>query len=114
VQPIPDPICSVLTKVTDAAVRGATGHLFSPPIRDNQYIANEAIGSIWSDKLTAIVAELNHFNLGGNAWTEGEWGTGVYSRTRRAKGDAEFAFHIKGYLIRPAVTWLRSRSVVTA
>lgn len=99
---------------TDAAIRSGRGYFHLPPARatttmsvsqPDQFNTSDAYWTL----AAALVTELGHWNQSGSAWSSGDWGMGVYSRTRRARGLSTFAFHAVSYTVPNSVKWLRSR-----
>lgn len=105
---------TMLAKIsTNAAVRSGHGRIFFPSPQssgtlgsgvwalgaDGYYLAVKA----WLDEYM-----LNHALL--TPFTDFSVKPVVYSRTRRARGDANYYFGVTGYSIRPEPHWLRSRA----
>jgi hypothetical protein len=104
--------CGLLKLHTAAAIRSGHGHLFMPPIFDSGELGGQRIlhtSEYWT-ALGSAVTELGHMNRGGSSWSGGTWGLCVYSRTRRARLLADFAFHVTSESFGDEVHWLRSRS----
>lgn len=113
---VPDPLCAVLHLSTDAAVRSGHGRMFLPPLRLSDNINNEVVSNGYASTHAApFIAALETYFRDGSAWDGGShWGLGVYSRTRRARGDANFAFSVTALVLKTPVTWLRSRRLAFA
>jgi hypothetical protein len=118
---LPDPMCTVISKHTDAAVRSGHGWMFTPPIGTATAINDEVAAPSWLALVQAFIDEMNHFNKGGSAWSgsipwidPSTWGNAVYSRTRHQQQLAQYLFHIVGFTARSPITWLRSRRRLSA
>jgi hypothetical protein len=117
VNPVPDPLCGVLTLKTGVPRRGASGRMFLPPLCVQSNMTDELLAAGYKINVQNFVDELGHWNKNGSRWaTSGSssWGIGVYSKTRRDRGEPNFAYHVVGYRINNAVTWLRSRRLAKA
>jgi hypothetical protein len=111
---LPDALCAVLSFHTDAAVRSGHGRMFLP-IFASDSISNEEVSNGYRGQVNTLIGELGHFKKGGSAWDAGgHFGLGVYSRTRRARGDAAFAFSITSMTLKAPLTWLESRRLEKA
>ena len=108
---IPDALCAVLHLSTNAAVRSGHGRMFLPPLRSVVNLTDELVSSGYTTLVNSFIAALDDYYKGGSAWTVGgsHWQLGVYSRTRRARGEPYFAFGVTGMVLKKPVTWLRSR-----
>lgn len=109
---LPPSACIVATFVTNAAVRSGRGRMwYSILDKDNIGATGLVVqaGVCWTN-LAAYLDELKtiHHVTG----TLGGWDLAqvIYSRTRRARGDANYWFDVTGYVRRPTVHWLESRA----
>jgi hypothetical protein len=99
---------------TNAAVRSGHGRLFMPLPTQQNCLTAQGIWQVTNAYWIASGAFMAELNLNHN-WTvlgvpSGHLATVVYSRTRRARGDAFYYFDMTAYVLRPAPHWLRSRS----
>lgn len=108
---VPTPCCAVLTIGTNAAIRSGHGRMFLPPLRRSGNVSGDDVSATYVAAVAPLITELGHWNTGGSHWANGNWGIGVYSRTRRARAIATFAFHANAYTLRAPITWLESRRV---
>lgn len=99
---------------TAAALRSGRGYFHLPPCRSTSSLNGSTADQFnltdtyWTGA-ASLVTELGHWNQGGSAWAGGSWGMGVYSRTRRARGESLFAFHTVSFTVPNSTKWLRSR-----
>jgi hypothetical protein len=99
---------------TNAAVRSGHGRLFLPLPTQQSTLTAAGIWRAADGYWIASGAFMTELNLNHN-WTVlglpvGHLSTVVYSRTRRARGDAAYYFDMTAYVLRTAPHWLRSRS----
>src|SRR5262249_11754922 len=107
-------MCALISKHTNAAVRGARGRFFCPPVlraseldgggfdpRGPYRPAAAAVRDLIADTLTGVGSVLG---VGGSTLTPV-----VYSRTRRARGDASYFFAITSCDLSSSQHWLESR-----
>lgn len=112
---LPNAVSGLLHVATNAAVRSGHGRMWLPSPRASAAAAadgtfNMAAG--YGLGVTALITELGHYNRGGSRWTTfgADFGAGVYSRTRRLRGETNFAFQATAYSLRPRWHWLRKRA----
>lgn len=106
-------LCMLVAVNSNAAVRGGKGRMWMPPAWTSSVVT---AGGIWASSslywvnVKAFMDEmLVTHNTGGSVNTyDINWI--VYSRTRRARGDANYWFDVSGYTMRPAQHFLRTRT----
>lgn len=98
---------------TNAAVRSGHGRMFLPPACDHLALAGgrnwDSTNVYWINS-KAFLDELVQSHHAGVVLLGWNLDPIVYSRTRRARGDAAYYFDITGHVMRPAPHWLRSRA----
>lgn len=105
-------LCILASIYTNAAVRSGHGRLFLPPPIDETFTAGggtwSSTGAAWVNA-KAFMDELMNTHHNGGAGTGWDLVPIVYSRTRRARGDANYYFDVKSYTMRSRQHFLRSR-----
>jgi len=111
---LPIPLCALITLYTNAAVRSGHGRMFLP---NPGQAANLQTTSLWDTGTTwygtnvpAFTAELKaHHSVSVVGNPDSTAALVVYSRTRRARADADWYFDVTSIVQRTAPHWLRSR-----
>lgn len=114
---LPLPLCGMLQLKTSGAVRGGQSWVHLPPIRDTGQVdpgGSIATVGFYQTAITALIAEINHWKVGGSKWSSSDWGLCAYARTRRAAGLPQFAFPVTAVLQSPTTHYLRSRKTAQA
>lgn len=97
---------------SNAAVRGGRGRAWGPPCYDEGQTAADGkwltSGSYWTKWNLYMDAMTADHDIGGPIDYQ-RLSAIVYSRTRRARGEANYYFDITGYSTRPEQHFLRSR-----
>lgn len=114
---LPNEVCGLLHIATDAAIRSGRGRMWLPSPRASNAVTADGkwdhTAGYWL-AVQALITQMGHLNSGGSVWTGlygsgASFGVGVLSRTRRFRGDPQFAFHATAYSLRDKMHWLRSR-----
>lgn len=104
--------CLLATLYTNAAVRSGHGRQFlSPGISASALTASktwDTASTAWTNAGTYL-AELIAGHSTGTEPTGHDLSCVIYSRTRRARGDAQYYFDVVSYTRRQQPHWLRSR-----
>lgn len=104
-------LSQVVSFKTNAAVRSGHGRMWLPVI-DKDTLTTTGVFTTTGAFATAITAffdelKSNHgITIALDSWIASQV---VYSRTRRARGDANFYFDVTAYVRRMTPHWLRSR-----
>jgi hypothetical protein len=113
---VPQELCAVLSLKTNTLGRSFRGHMFLPPVYEEQFStggeAFDTAGSYWIACAAFRTELLNGF--GGGAWWSlppGEWEAPlvVYSKTRRARAQDPWMTDVESITLRSPVHYLRSR-----
>ncbi len=111
---LPRPMCMWVAAHTNAAVRSGHGGMFLPPALASNYLDAGGVIKSTNDYWNAAATLIGDL-LAGHDYTivpssAGHLSYVIYSRTRRARGDAEYYFDVTSMTRHPEWHWLRSRS----
>jgi hypothetical protein len=109
---LPTGLCQLATIRTNAAVRSGHGRLWMPPAVDGASLAAThtfVAAGTYQLANKAFLDELQLHHDMGLLGVDGHLDTVIYSRTRRARGDADYFFDMTAYILRAEPHWLRSR-----
>lgn len=109
---LPVPTCALVTLYTNAAVRSGHGRMFIPACGPAAALDPagkwDTTTTFWT-ALATFFDELKSSHTNGFFDTNFSAHTAIYSRTRRARGDAAYWFDVTSYSRRVSPHWLRSR-----
>lgn len=110
---LPLSMVQLVTFRTNAAVRSGHGRMFMPSSRASADLDANALwlatNPYWTN-VTAFCNELKTHHDMGILGADGTLAQVVYSRTRRARGDADYYFDVTAFVQRNKPHWLRSRA----
>lgn len=103
-----------LSSHTGVPLRGAHGGMFLPPPLASTFLSSDGLGWLTTGAYYVAAGDLATALLAGEDWDNTLGGTGhisyvIYSRTRRARGETNYAFDVNAITRNPQPTWLRSR-----
>jgi hypothetical protein len=106
-------LCALATLDSSAAIRGGKGRMFMPPAYYSAAAASNGTwlssNSYWTTMVT-FLTELLSTHHSGTTDLGHNLVPVLYSRTRRARGETNYAFDLTGYRLRTKQHFLRSRT----
>lgn len=103
-----------LKSATGVPLRGAHGGIFLPPPLSSTFLTSDGLQFNTTSAYWSAAGTLASTLLAGHDWDatttpEGHESYVIYSRTRRARAEANYAFDVAAVTRNPIPTWLRSR-----